>query len=65
MIHWSFIVQAAGAIPTPAEDETRFRSLTFEDEEDRVRDGTDTYLPGGGGLGVELRRVRAERDRSA
>lgn len=45
------------------EEESRFRSLTFKTEEGRVRDGFDVYTPGGGGVGEELRRLRAERDR--
>lgn len=46
------------------EDESRFRSLAFKNEEGRVRDGADTYVPGTGGIGEELKRLKLERDRS-
>lgn len=45
------------------EDEGRFRLLSFKEEENRVRDGTDTYLPDTSSLGDGLQRLRAERDR--
>ena len=54
--------QATGAA-TDGDDEGRFRHLAFKDEEGRVRDGTDTYIPGHAGLGRELKRLRTERDR--
>lgn len=47
------------------EDERRFRSLTFQDEEGRVRDAVDVYAHRSEeGLGEGLRRLRDERDRS-
>lgn len=54
--------QAAALAPT-GEDEGRFRSLTFKEEEGRVRDGFDTYIPGSGSLGEGLQKLKAERDR--
>ncbi|CAM9098119.1 unnamed protein product [Laminaria digitata] len=56
--------QAAGTA-ADGDEEGRFRHLAFRDEEGRVRDGTDTYVPGHAGLGQELKRLRAERDRLA
>lgn len=57
-------LQATGAA-ADGDDEGRFRHLAFKEEEGRVRDGTDTYVPGHAGLGRELKRLRAERDRLA
>lgn len=51
------------AVSAAGEDESRFRSLAFKNEEGRVRDGADTYVPGTGGTGGELKRLKIERDR--
>lgn len=50
-------------VTAAGEDESQFRSLTFKEEEGRVRDGADTYVPNTGSLGDGLRRLRAERNR--
>lgn len=54
----------ATALAAAGEYEGRFRSLSFRDEEGRVRDGFDTFVPGkNGGLREGLQKLRAERDR--
>ncbi|CAM9915421.1 unnamed protein product [Ectocarpus sp. 6 AP-2014] len=59
-------VSQATALAAAGEYEGRFRSLSFKDEEGRVRDGFDTFVPGkNGGLREGLQKLRAERDRLA
>lgn len=54
----------ATALAAAGEYEGRFRSLSFKDEEGRVRDGFDTFVPAkSGGLREGLQKLRAERDR--
>ncbi|CAM9159646.1 unnamed protein product [Ectocarpus fasciculatus] len=59
-------VPQATALAAAGEYEGRFRSLSFKDEEGRVRDGFDTFVPAkSGGLREGLQKLRAERDRLA